>query len=98
MALVPENLNLKAIFQWKLYVNDVQPMSINNHNNHTHIHKENMTIMLTTNIIYNVLTNGSVGTVTTRGASLMYSSMVVRKDCGGWKGQQCNNGNKLRMK
>jgi hypothetical protein len=29
------------------------------------------------------LTNGSFGTETTLGASLMYSSMVVRKDCGG---------------
>ena len=36
------------------------------------------------NKVKRVLTNGSVGIETIRGASLMYSSMVVRKDCGGW--------------
>ena len=43
-----------------------------------------MCVCVIWNIVKRVLTNGSVGTVTTRGASLMYSSMVVRKDCGGW--------------
>lgn len=32
-------------------------------------------------------TKGSVETETIRGASLIYSSMVLRKDCGGWKRQ-----------
>jgi hypothetical protein len=31
------------------------------------------------------LTNASLGTETTRGASLIYSSIVVRKDYGGWE-------------
>lgn len=30
-----------------------------------------------------ILTNGSLGTLTARGASLIYSSIVIRKDCGG---------------
>lgn len=55
-------------------------------------------MMLIINIMCDVLTNGSVGTVTTLGASLMYSSMVVRNDGGGWKGQPHNNEKKLRMK
>jgi len=30
-------------------------------------------------------TNVSLGAETIRGASLIYSSMVATKDCGGWK-------------
>lgn len=46
-------------------------------------YKITMITMLYINAINDALTNGSLGTVTTRGASLMYSSMVIRKDCGG---------------
>ena len=59
------------------------PTNVQHNHNKNPFTKGTVTAMFYINTINDVLTNGSVGTVTTRGASLMYSSMVVRKDCGG---------------
>lgn len=49
--------------------------------------KQTLCISATATAQIDKLTNGTAGTLTILGASLIYSSMVTKKDCGGWKGE-----------
>ena len=45
--------------------------------------KQTLCISATATAQIDKLTNGTAGTLTILGASLIYSSMVTKKDCGG---------------